>query len=62
MLLKIARELRQFVNTAFHNFNKPYFIRIPRGSIDDIKVDYNNQLELGTWTIESCKDDYKNDF
>ena len=56
---KDARELRQFVNTAFHNFNKPYFIRIPRGSIDDIKVDYNNQLELGTWTIESCKDDYK---
>ena len=56
---KDARELRQFVNTAFHNFNKPYFIRIPRGSIDDIKVDYNNQLELGTWAIESCKDDYK---
>lgn len=56
---KDARELRQFVNTAFHNFNKPYFIRIPRGSIDDIKVDYNNQLELGTWTIESFKDDYK---
>ena len=28
-----------------------HFIRIPRGSIDDINVDYNNQLELGTWTI-----------
>ena len=32
---KDARELRQFVNTAFHNFNKPYFIRIPRGSYGD---------------------------
>ncbi len=56
---KDAKELRQFVNTAFHNFNRPYFLRIPRGSIEDSKVDYNNQLELGTWTIESCENDYK---
>ena len=55
---KDAKELRQFVNMAFHDFNRPYFLRIPRGSIEDTKVDYSNQLKLGTWTIETCEKDY----
>lgn len=55
---KDAKELRQFTNMAFSHFNKPYFVRIPRGSIIDTKVDYAMQLELGTWSIETCKDNY----
>lgn len=55
---KDAKELRQFTNMAFKNFNMPYFVRIPRGSIIDAKVDYDVQLDLGTWTIETCEDNY----
>ena len=56
---KDAKELRTYVNTCFTNFNKPYFLRIPRGSIDDHPVDYHNTLKIGTWTIECHEENYE---
>lgn len=55
---KDAVELKQFVNTAFTNFQVPYFIRIPRGNIEDKEVALNDVIEIGTWTIEMYPDDY----
>lgn len=55
---KDAIELKKFVNTAFLDFQAPYFIRIPRGNIEDKEVGLNEVLELGTWVIELNQDDY----
>ena len=56
---KDAKELRTYVNTCFTNFNNPYFLRIPRGSIDDHPVDYHVTLKIGTWTIECREENYE---
>lgn len=55
---KDAVELKQFVNTAFTNFQVPYFIRIPRGNTEDKAVALNDVIELGTWTVELYPDEY----
>lgn len=55
---KDAIELKKFINTAFLYFKAPYFVRIPRGSIQDIDLDLKQTLEIGTWLIEMNQDDF----
>jgi len=44
-----AREARMMINTAFHQFDAPYVLRFPRGSILDEEVDTNETIEIGKW-------------
>lgn len=55
---KDAIELKKFINTAFLYFKAPYFVRIPRGSIQDVDLDLKQTLEIGTWLIEMNQDDF----
>ena len=55
---KDAIELKQFINTAFINFQVPYFVRIPRGCVENKAVNLNDVLELGSWTVESNPENY----
>lgn len=49
---KDSYELKAYINTAYNNFDRPYFLRIPRGSIKNEEVDIDEVLELGSWSIE----------
>lgn len=55
---KDAIELKKFINTAFLYFKAPYFVRIPRGSIQDVDLDLKQTLEIGTWLIEMNQNDF----
>lgn len=55
---KDAIELKKFINTAFLYFKAPYFVRIPRGFIQDVDLDLKQTLEIGTWLIEMNQDDF----
>lgn len=57
---KNAKELKMFMNTAFQMFDKPYFIRIPKGDIDnDDDVSLGLTLPLGKWSIETYESNYE---
>lgn len=55
---KDAVELKKFINTAFLNFQAPYFVRIPRGFIEDSDTGMEDTLEIGTWETVLNKDDF----
>lgn len=55
---KDAVELKKFINTAFLNFQAPYFVRIPRGFIQDNEISLEETLETGTWEIILNKDEF----
>ncbi|MEG0367235.1 MAG: transketolase C-terminal domain-containing protein, partial [Coprobacillus sp.] len=44
-----AKEARMMVNTAFVNFDRPYFVRFPRGQISNVNVDIHDTLTVGSW-------------
>lgn len=49
MTPKDAKELKKMINTAFHHFTQPYILRFPKGSIEDMDLSINEEIELGTW-------------
>ena len=44
-----AQEARMMVNTAFKNFNAPYIIRFPRGSVENVIVETDEVIPIGSW-------------
>lgn len=44
-----ALEAKKLVNTAFMNFNAPYVLRFPKGSIPDNEVETNATVPIGSW-------------
>lgn len=55
---KDGYEAKQFINTVFQNFDAPYFMRIPRGKIRDVKCDLDEKLDIGTWSVECHENDF----
>lgn len=49
MTPKDPKEAKQMINTAFLNFNNPYVLRFPKGSVDDIDCSLDDCLEVGKW-------------
>lgn len=49
MTPKDVKELKMMINTAFLQFDKPYVLRFPKGNVENIEVDRNETIELGTW-------------
>ena len=46
---KDAQELKKMINTVFHHFDSPYILRFPKGSTEDMNVDLDKEIDIGTW-------------
>ncbi|MCD7894129.1 MAG: 1-deoxy-D-xylulose-5-phosphate synthase [Erysipelotrichaceae bacterium] len=44
-----AYEAKCMINTAFNHFDKPYILRFPKGSVQNINVGFKQEIEIGTW-------------
>ena len=49
MTPKDAYEAKAMVNTAMKQFDHPYILRFPKGSVEDCQVDTSETLQIGTW-------------
>ncbi|WP_154887823.1 1-deoxy-D-xylulose-5-phosphate synthase [Longibaculum muris] len=49
MTPKDAYEAKTMVNTAMKQFDHPYILRFPKGSVEDCQVDTSETLQIGTW-------------
>lgn len=55
---KNGEEASHFINTAFIKQNHPYIFRVPRSAIVNTVSNLNSVLEVGSWKIESCANNY----
>ncbi len=44
-------EAKAYINTAFKRNDHPYFIRLPRNSVDNIPCCLDQSIEIGTWEV-----------
>ena len=51
-------EAKLYMNTAFANNDRPYFIRLPRNNLEDIACPIDKTLKIGTWENINNNSDY----
>ncbi|MDD3808715.1 MAG: 1-deoxy-D-xylulose-5-phosphate synthase [Erysipelotrichaceae bacterium] len=51
-------EAKLLMNAAFKNNDRPYFIRLPRNSVENIPCSTSKTIEIGTWQTINPADQY----
>ncbi len=51
-------EAKLLMNTAFIKNDRPYFIRLPRNSVEDIPCSTDKTIDIGTWEATGHESEY----